>query len=277
MAIVTIARETGAWGKSTAENLAKRMPAILINKELLEESFAGFGKDYDWLNKYDEKKPGLLSVFSDAQETYFMLMKMSLLKTATENENAVILGRGANMLLADVPGCLKVRLCAPLDVRCRRIVDFTGCSEKEALQFIKTNDTHRAGFCNFHYDADWTDYNNYDLIVNTAKLSEEEVAKIILDAVKETDNPVRNGDCRRILADMYLAQCIKKHVIFDCRVNIPIFDVQVVGNGKVVLRGATTSGAISAEAEHAAKECQGVTEVENKIQISAGNINSIGH
>ena len=110
MSIITIARECGAGGGAIAKELSLRLSALQINKNVLEESLSSYGIDGGWLDKFDEKKPGLLSVFFNSQEVYLLLMKLALLSVVSEAENSVVLGRGAHLLLKDV----KNKICCKL-------------------------------------------------------------------------------------------------------------------------------------------------------------------
>lgn len=277
MAIVTIARETGAWGKITASALAKKLPAILLNKDALEKDFANLGIDFSLLEKYDEKKPGFLSVFTNAQEVYFMIMKAALLRNVAAEKNAVILGRGAHLMLENVPNCFKVRLVAPLEVRCKRVEESLACSRREALQFIKNGDMHRSGFCGFHYDSEWTDVCKYDLVINTEHYDEEMTVDVIADALARFITPAKEEAGRAMVENMLLAQNVKKHILYDCKVNMPIFDVTVKEKGVVILQGATSSSQVKEQLEELAKECMGVSDVVNNVQVSVEKLHNIVH
>ena len=68
MAVITIARELGAWGENARQLLAKRLNATLIDKNVIESRLDHHGLDETLLQRYDERKPGFFSSFSADQD-----------------------------------------------------------------------------------------------------------------------------------------------------------------------------------------------------------------
>lgn len=88
-----------------------------------------------------------------------------------------------------IPKSFKVRLDGDLDVRADRIKNDTRAGEKlyasidEAKDYIITRQNSENKRYKEYYDLDYHDEDNFDLIVDTTKLSVSEVADIIVKAV----------------------------------------------------------------------------------------------
>ena len=67
MAIISIARESGAYGDEIGEMLAQRLPGTLLNKELVEKRFKEFDVNPKTLQRYDERRPGFWASFSSSR------------------------------------------------------------------------------------------------------------------------------------------------------------------------------------------------------------------
>jgi cytidylate kinase len=92
-------------------------------------------------------------------------------------------GRGANVITADLPNTFHVRLVAPVENRVRRIQQYYNLDKKEAQEYVKKEDLSRHSFYlkNFHKNVD--DPLLYHMTLNTGLLTYKETAEIIAGAV----------------------------------------------------------------------------------------------
>ena len=96
--------------------------------------------------------------------------------------NVVLVGRGSNIITANVPGSLHVRLVAPESIRIAQVGEFYELNQKEATDYVHKNDRARKRYVkrNFHVAID--DPLQYDLVINTARTGFDEAVRIIVDA-----------------------------------------------------------------------------------------------
>ena len=78
--------------------------------------------------------------------------------------------------MLDTKTTLRVRVIAPLDVRVARIAERDRLSEADARAKVLRIDGERVAFNRHHYNADLTDPNNYDMVLNTGTLGIEGAA-----------------------------------------------------------------------------------------------------
>jgi cytidylate kinase len=95
----------------------------------------------------------------------------------------VIVGRGANFILPPET-TLRVRLVGDLKDRIKVIDRRRGVSDREAARWIDTTEGERVRFlrCNFGKDPD--EPHNYDMVLNTSRLSAAECADTIIHTLQ---------------------------------------------------------------------------------------------
>jgi hypothetical protein len=97
--------------------------------------------------------------------------------------NVVMVGRGAQYILPTQFG-LRARLVAPMDVRVRRIASENKMTLKAAQIEVEKSDVERASLTRRYYDQDMDDPLNSDILINTAELTVEAAAEIVVEAVR---------------------------------------------------------------------------------------------
>jgi len=195
---VTISRLTGAGGIPVAERLAQFLqkhrpgsPApwtifhrTLVERVLTEHNLPAKLAQYmpedrvsyvqDTLEELLGLHPSSTSLVAQVTHTILGLAELG---------NCIIIGRGANVILARCPTAIHVRFVSALDRRVERVQADKGISAAEALEFIRREDTARARYVKTHFDTDINDPVGYHLTVNTESFSADEVAELIGNAV----------------------------------------------------------------------------------------------
>jgi hypothetical protein len=102
----------------------------------------------------------------------------------------VIVGRGAAQILA-VATTLRVRLVAMLEDRINVMMKKLDISHQEATRHVELTDRERIRFVQDHFHKDPTDPLQYDLVLNTSRLSVAECADVIITALRGMQQRVR--------------------------------------------------------------------------------------
>jgi cytidylate kinase len=101
--------------------------------------------------------------------------------------NTVIVGRGAGFVLLDRPDVFRVFLRAPEAARVKVLMARFGWSEAQARRKMHETDSNRAAYIRQLYGRDWCDPDEYDLVVNTARISYQATAELIIRGLKELE------------------------------------------------------------------------------------------
>lgn len=100
-----------------------------------------------------------------------------------EMGHVILVGRGANVITAGLPGGFHVRLIGSVRKRVEHLQEYYGLPAAEASVFLKREDKGRKQYLKKYFGKDIEDPLLYHLVIDTDRLSYEETAKIIGDAV----------------------------------------------------------------------------------------------
>lgn len=263
MSIITVSRQLGSLGTEIAQLLCKRFKYICVDKELLEETFEESGLPKESVEHFDEKKPGFWDIFKTDKARYLHFVKGAIFSFARKG-NCVILGRGGQVVLGNIPGILNVRVVTPMEKRIERVMKRFDCDERQAMKIIDQNDHERSGFHKFFFDCNWEDSVLYDLVINTGSMSTETAAKIIQDLAKCDDFATKQKETQLKLADLILEHEIKTNIIYKEKLSIHFLEV-FSEHGVVTLRGIAGDDADVEKCEKIAAVMENVKEVHNEI------------
>lgn len=107
-----------------------------------------------------------------------------LILQEAEQDNVVIVGRGAKTLLADYPNTLHICVFAPQLYRQRTLMMRYGISANEALAKLKSVDNQRLRFAKRHYQANDIDASNYHVLINSGKTDIQTAIFMVLETTK---------------------------------------------------------------------------------------------
>ena len=114
----------------------------------------------------------------------------SQLSVAASGESCIIVGRCAHHILKDNPNVVKVFIHADLPHCIENVKEYNGVDDEEAKVLIARIDKERAQYHKHFTNMEWNDARNYDVCLNTSKVSIEKCVKIIvnyLDIVREIE------------------------------------------------------------------------------------------
>ena len=201
--IITIARTYGSGGRTMGKMLAKELGIKYYDRELLRLASDESGINEALFGKADEKLKNS-SLFRIAKKVYngevippdsddfvsndnLFNYQAKVIKQLADEESCVIIGRCADHILRDYKNAIRIFCYAPLEDCVEREKSLTSLPEKEILKKIQKIDRHRAEYYNYYTGHEWDDAKNYDMCINTASLSYEEIVTIVtsyIDVVK---------------------------------------------------------------------------------------------
>ncbi len=195
--VITISREPGCEGHALAKRIAEELKIDLFDRQIIQEVAKSSSMSERVVSSLDEKGRSILdnwiqflkSVrwFSSDEYVYHLT---SVIGTIHEHGGAVILGRGANMVLPP-EDTLRVRFIAPMDARVQNLAKELNVSTEKAKQQIIKEESDRKAFIrkNFHTDID--DPVNYDLVINIQYLNADKIVNIVKNSLKYKKLPSR--------------------------------------------------------------------------------------
>ncbi len=125
----------------------------------------------------DREEPQL----SDA---LYMKTMTGIIRELGARGDIAILGRGSQMILADLPGALHVLCVAPRDLRAMRLAERENIGLEEATHRVADSDRARHDFHRKFWKVEVDSPTLYDLSIDTSRLSYEVAAELVVTAAR---------------------------------------------------------------------------------------------
>jgi cytidylate kinase len=212
MAVITVSRELGSHGDRIVDLLCDRLGYCRVDKAMLTQIAQEAGIDVQAVLEKERavtSKPRLISgqmtslygrkpsAFGKSgsidDQTYARVVRETMERFAREG-NAVIVGRGGQMVLRDWPTALHVHLYAPMEARVQRLMEHSQVSELDAKRRISASDERKRWYVRqAHRNANWKDIRHYHLAIDTSAISPEIAAEIIIEASRDREQDNQAG------------------------------------------------------------------------------------
>ncbi len=265
MPVIAMNQELGSQGKYVAEKLAEELGLEIVRHEIIDHVAGKLGVRKSVLQRFLDGKAGLLERWGTDEANLTLFKSEEILALAAKG-NVIIRGWGATHVLRSIPHIPCVRVGAPFAARVKWLVNCLGTDDEEmASEEIRQSDAAHAANMHRQFGADWGEAMQYDLTLNTERLSVAtcvEQIKLLLKRPEFEETP----ESRAKLADLSL----EYHARAALRTDAKTADIKVAINahhGKLLLEGITAS----ADERHAIVEVvtrvAGVKGVDNKLRV----------
>lgn len=197
--IITISREFGAGGRAIGKIIADKLGIPFYDGKLVEQVAKESGFAPKFIEEHGEHAPNS-SLFSYAfapqgvpgvmnglsTSDYLWNVQCSVILKLADQGPCVIVGRNADYILKDRDDVLNVCLCSALENRIKRIVTENKLDEKKAEALIQERDKRRRVNYQHYTGRSWGMAQNYDICLDTGKISFEQCADVIIAYLKST-------------------------------------------------------------------------------------------
>ncbi len=188
--IITISREFGSGGRMIGREIAAKLCIPVYDKEVPELAALQSGLPSETMHGAEDKNIYPFGLYTKGHYTpipnRIFLAQCKVITELAEKGACVIIGRCADYVLRSKFSTLNIFIHAPLEMRIKRIMEYDGCTEKQAVQKIIESDKARAGYHDFFTHSEWGKVQNYDLTLNSA-LGLETSVKMVLDAASQKE------------------------------------------------------------------------------------------
>ena len=186
--VLTISRQCGAYGEEIAQLCAERLNVPYFDKKLIEKVAESAGVEPEVFRRLEKKvstmKPSWLETeFTNRPwlEAKYTRNLVSVL-LGIRSIGGVVLGRGANYILGH-SACFRIRILAPLNIRAERFAARMQIDKEEARKQVLEIDDERKNFVKALYHKKINHPEDYDLIINTERISVETAVELIMDGL----------------------------------------------------------------------------------------------
>jgi cytidylate kinase len=186
---IVISRDPGSGGHVIAQKIAKKLGWPLFDKKLMLKLSEELGIPASEVANVDEHDRNwvsdwLQSIFNPdyVSDVRYIAHLKKILTRAAKNQDLVILGRGANLILPH-DKCLRVRITASFDTRVDNTYKFEKkATREEAAAWVHHVQDQRNQFIRQYFGANPHNPWNYDLVVSTDHLTIDQATDIIIHA-----------------------------------------------------------------------------------------------
>jgi cytidylate kinase len=265
MAVITVSRQLGSLGTEIAREVAKRLNYSFAEKEQIGKMLASYGFPEPEVEKFDEKRTPLWDYLSIKRTKFLHLIRAVIYGLASQ-DNAVIVGRGGQVLLKDLPGTLHIRIIAPFEVRVKRLMESEKVDEKRAVGILRRSDSDSFGYIQSFFHVDWSDPSLYDLLINSAKFPEEAAVQMIINSAHAQEIRIAGQNSQEKLSDLALQQKVEAALIDTLGVDFRQLEVRVE-KGVVTLKGGMGPHVKKENLERTIRGLEGVKGVEYHLSV----------
>ena len=204
MPIVTISRQYGSGGSEVAERVAKALGWHLYDNDMVDEVARRLGISTEEVSAREERVPSLseriatamalgvpevmptvADLSSEPSEERIVEVTKRVIEEAVQAGPAVLVGRGAQCMLASRTDALHVFCYAPADVLASYVITNLGVSAAEAHRIVAEKNHQREQYVKRYWKRNWRDLANYHLCVNTAWLGLDGAAEVVVQLARE--------------------------------------------------------------------------------------------
>lgn len=244
MAIITITRQVAALGDEIAKAAAEKLGYSFYTRKQIEDRIVELGFPADKLTKYDERKPGFFASLSKGRDEYLNYLQYAVIEAAQKG-NCILIGRGAFVILENLPNLIPLRFIAKEEIRIERLMKEFNWNEKQAKQRIDESAANRSGFHKSFFNVDDRDPEHFMLTINTGIFSVEDAANQIETLAKNVITAEKEELGKKRLTNMLKAQELVNRLLFEYKININFLHASLDDESKIVtLQGVADSQAI---------------------------------
>ncbi|HVH67820.1 MAG TPA: cytidylate kinase-like family protein [Gemmatimonadales bacterium] len=203
--VITITRQYASGGSEVARRVAVQLEWEVIDNEFVDRVARRAGLAPAEVAQHDERAPGLLERLAQTlaaaspelfvapggvappsppavaeDEATIVRLTERVIAEAAAHGRIVLVGRGAQAVLAQRPDALHVYVVASKPWRVRLAVERLGVAAEEADKVVDETDRRRDQYVKTYYRRHRQDFVNYDLIVNTERLGIEGAAHLVV-------------------------------------------------------------------------------------------------
>ena len=272
MPLIAMTREMGSLGKDVAAGIAARTNRKVVYHEIIEPIANKMRLRKSHVERFLDGKSGIWERLTTDKTSLSIFTADETFRFLRDDSTGVIRGWGAVHLLRNIPHVIRVRVCAPLETRIKRMMERLATDSRETVEkeILLSEEAHSA-ITKRHFDVNWRDPELYDVVLCTERLSVEE-------CVEEVESLMRKRcfqetpESLRMVENLALEWSVRSALRRDARTAATSITVQG-DNGTARLLGVVdTLEEVGAAAEVAAgAEC--VKQVENQLRAtnSAGS------
>jgi cytidylate kinase len=271
MALITISHNFGSRGPEIARLTANDLQMPVYDDRQMQGIALAAGIHPEDISGMDEKAPGFFDrILSHRPDIYLDYMESVVYEMARRG-TGVIVGHGSQMLLRDFDCALHVRVHASGDVRAARIARDQGLADIDARKVVAKADARQRGFFDFAFQKRWDDPSLYDLVINTAKMTDEAAAAVIGAAARGENI----NECSLTALESMERLAVVKRIeaeLLKHEFDLKYLTIEVRDEGRADISGLVFTPAMVTDMPAIVRRVPGVREVDARVMLMPAGV-----
>lgn len=170
MAVIAMTQEMASLGKDVALGLCEALGLQQVRHEIGDVVAGRMQVKKSLIRRIREGKASVRERWAADEKTISIFTAEEVLDLAAKG-NVLIRGWGATLILRQVPHVPCIRVCAPLELRIKRLMERLETDDEDLVRReIEGDDAARHSRMSEHFGVDWGDPTLYDLTLNTDRI-----------------------------------------------------------------------------------------------------------
>jgi CMP/dCMP kinase len=206
--IVTISRMFGSGGSEVADRVARELGWTLLDNGVVDSVAERLGLSPSEVSSREERVPSLVERLASAMtmsapeltvpvadasivestEARIVAITRHVIQEAVQHGDVVLVGRGAQCMLAERKDALHVFCYATRAALVAYAVEHRELDAVNAEQEVDKRNRQREQYVKRHWNRDWRAFENYHLCLDTGRLGTELAAGIVVSAARARFN-----------------------------------------------------------------------------------------
>jgi cytidylate kinase len=274
MPLIAMTREMGSLGKDVAAEVARRVGRNVVHHEIIDNLASKMRLRKSHVVRFLEGKSGIWERMTTDKTSLSIYTADELFALAEDEHIGVIRGWGAAHLLRTCPHVIAVRVCAPFELRVKRMLERLNTDDRDFVENeIRLSEEAHGAITRRHFGVSWQHSDLYDLVLNTERLSVDECADAVMEVLEDSEFQ-ETAESKRVLRNLAVAAHVRSALRQDPRTNSLRVSI-TADNGIVTLSGLVDNGRDPKDVGDVATLVPGVTDVVNQLRRVASSASHI--
>lgn len=267
MPVIAMNQEMGSRGKDVAVALAQDLGLSLVRHEVVDHVAEKMRVRKSFVRRILEGKASLLDRMAADKKSLAIYTAEEVFDLAIKG-NVVIRGWGATYLLRSVPHIPCIRVCAPLELRVKWLMERLETDDEDFVrEELKRSDAAHTANMYHRFGVTWGDPLIYDMVLNTERLSVQscvEQIKALLKRPEFQETPDSHAKLESLALETHIRSALRSDPE-TAEVSVTI----KAEKGRVTLTGIVLDEAEKRGTERVVSSVPGVTAIENQLKVMA--------
>ncbi len=270
MPLIAMTREMGSLGKDVASSLSTRLGKPVVHHEIIDQLANKMRLRKSHVVRFLDGKANIWERLTTDKTSLSIYTADETMALAEADGVSVIRGWGSAHLLRPIQHVICVRVCAPMQVRVQRMMARLSSDDEAFItNEIKLSEEAHGAITRRHFGVNWQDPEQYDLVLNTERVSIDECVDQVMALVKNAQFQ-ESAQSLQMLANLALETHVRAALRADPRTEKMHITI-TADQGVVTLAGMVDRGNEPVHASEVVAALPRVKEIKNQLKIATAS------